>query len=83
MERRFLLQELRNDVWDIWVPPSQPHGLPESADSVDELREAIEKFANRQTWQWWRHFRIVTKDGGRVERWKTKPGRAVKIRRKS
>lgn len=80
---KFLLQELRHEVRDIWVPPSPIRKLPSQSDSVAELRKALADLADRETWAWWRHYRIVTSDGNPVERWKIKPGRAVKTRRKS
>ncbi|UVT31347.1 hypothetical protein SEA_MARCIE_85 [Microbacterium phage Marcie] len=79
----FLLQERRDDIRDIWVPPRARFGMPQSAPSVEVLRNAIQRYADQQDWPWWLHFRIVTRDGDAVERWKTKPGLARKTRRKS
>lgn len=79
----FLLQERRDEVRDIWVPPREFSRMPSTAHTVSELREAIEKHADTQTWAYWEHYRIVTRDGKAVERWKTKPGLARKTRRKS
>lgn len=80
----FLLQERRDEVRDIWVPPrAYQHIEPHTSDSVDELRMAIIDYADRQTLDFWQHFRIVTQDGKAVERWKTRPGEAKKTRRRS
>jgi len=78
---KFLLQERTDEVRDIWVAPQEYSDLPNSADQVSVLREAIQKHADRQTWNWWEHYRIVTSKGKAVERWKTKPGIAKKTRR--
>lgn len=83
MANEFLLQERRNDIRDIWVQPRERYRMPASASQVSVLREAIERHADQQDWPYWEHYRIVTRDGQAVERWKTKPGRTKKTRSKS
>ncbi len=55
---------------------------PTRADTVSELRNAIISAADSRTLAFTQHVRIVTNDGKPVERWKIRPGRAVRAWRK-
>lgn len=74
--------QIRSGDGLIWFPPQsfKHENLPIEADSVSELRDTISELANKTTWPYWEHYRIITGNGNPVERWKIKPGRAVRTR---
>ena len=78
----FLLQKRLNEVRDIWGPPDNDR-LPVGSASVATLREVITKYADGYTYAMPEQYRIITRRGEPVERWKVRPGSAKKLRRKS
>lgn len=69
----------------IWYREKSEYGQSPrktEADSVSELREAIQLAADKRTLNFPEHVRIITDKGAPVERWKITPGNAKKLRRK-